>query len=199
MIPEVANRELRRAVPRRDGAFTILELSVVIVLLTVVLGIATSVVLHSAELFADQVLEHIIDEAGGLVCDRLTEELRSAYPLTLLPLSISSSTYVTYQKVIGHEAGAPKLGPVTTLRMDLVPGELLNGLDDNGDGRVDEGFLTLTEGTNAPLAIRGHLLRLGFDSTPSGMSFSVDIGVSDRKGTVRLKTFAQKVSFRTRP
>lgn len=185
--------------PQGDGAFTLLELSVVISLLTLVLGGATSVVLHTAELFADQMREHIIDEAGGVACDRITEELRSAYPPTLLPLSISSSTYVTYQKVTGYQAGAPTLGPVTTLWMDLVPGELPNGLDDNGDGRADEGFLTLTEGANAPIPIRGHVLRLEFDATPSGLSFSLDIGVSDRRENVRRKTFAQKVSFRTRP
>jgi hypothetical protein len=143
--------------------------------------------------------EHTLDEAGWRLCDRISEELRSVDPTTLMPFTISNSPYLTYQKVTGYQAGAPTVGPVTTLRLDLAPGETANGVDDNGDGRIDEGFLTLTEGGNPKVRLLGNLLRLGFDATQGGLGFSAEVGLSDRAGYVRKKTFNQKITFRTPP
>ena len=94
------------------------------------------------------------------------------------------------------------LGTVTTLGFQLAPGETANGIDDNGDGRVDEGVVTYTytpaSGGPVTVQIGGNVTGLRFNSSGTGMGMliAVDIGMSNRKGNLMQKTFTQEVTFR---
>ncbi|MCZ6795080.1 MAG: hypothetical protein O7J95_15865 [Planctomycetota bacterium] len=78
----------------------------------------------------------------------------------------------------------------------LAAGETANGADDNGDGRVDEGYITHTIGGGQAVQMVGDVLGLRFNSVPGGISVEVDIGVVDRDGHLFEKTFSRSAIFR---
>jgi prepilin-type N-terminal cleavage/methylation domain-containing protein len=180
----------------RAGGFTLLELAIVVVVSSVLIGAAVTVVSKSEAAFADQVRELTLNQLGQQVTSRLATELRAALPSTVLPFTIANSNTIQYQKVVGYSGGSALLGPQVTVRFQLAPGEVLNGSDDNADGRADEGVVTYQEGAGTEVPIAGHVLGLRFNPTTAGISFAVDIGILDRDRTIVQKTYSQAVSFR---
>jgi prepilin-type N-terminal cleavage/methylation domain-containing protein len=183
---------------QKKSGFTLIEVMVTVLMLGLVMGMVFSVLLSAERLFSDQLKQYTIDQHGWRIMDRLSEELREAYPLTILPLAISNSSFLTYQRVTGHLNGVPQLGPLTTLSFQQRADEIPNGVDDNGDGRIDEGFLAIREAGQPAIEIAGNVMGVRFSSIANGLSFSVDIQVADRERNLRQKTFTQEISFRTR-
>ena len=180
---------------RREG-FTLLEVLIVAGLLTVTLGSAMNVWFHSQAAFTDSVRQNVVGDTGQRLLMRLGAELMEAEPTVLLPLAIVDSDFVQFQKVEGYDAGAKVLGPVITLGFQLEAGETANGVDDNGDGRADEGYVTYTEQGNPTIRIGGNVLGLRFNGMPNGITFSVDVGIVDRDGQLVQDTFTRIVAFR---
>ena len=182
--------------PADPEGFTLVEITVSLVVLAMLLGGAFSLVFHSQLLSVDQTQRSVIDQAGWRVMDRLGDELQVAKRETVtLPTNLGANS-VEFQRAAGYVNGAVQLGATITLAFQLATGEQLNNLDDNGDGRVDEGFVTYTESGEAPVAIAGNVLRLSFNPTANGLSFSADVGLIDRSGELLTKTFTQEISYR---
>lgn len=179
----------------RDG-FTLLEMAVAVVALTLLLGGAFTVLFHGEKLFAQQMQQFSFDQSGRKVMDRLAEELRAAHPASLLPLLIANSNFVSFQKVTGFSGGAVQLGPRLTLGFQLAPGEVVNGLDENGNGVADDGFLTLTPTAGTPIRLCGNVQALRFTSIAGGMSYSADLAFKNEKGQVTQRTYTRQVAFR---
>jgi hypothetical protein len=152
---------------------------------------------HSSERgFAEQTLHLALDQTGRRVADRLCQDLMQARAVTVLPLAMSDSDHLQFQRVTGYKNGAAQLGPVTTYGFELAPGEAKNGKDDNGDHRVDEGFIVQAEAGGTGVPIAGQVLALRFTSAAGGVSFAVDVGLVGRDGQLVQKTFVQRVTFR---
>ena len=119
-----------------------------------------------------------------------------AEPSVLLPLAIVDSDFVQFQKVEGYNAGAKVLGPVITIAFLLEIGETANGIDDNGDGRIDEGYVTYTVQGDPAIRIGGNVLGLRFNGLPNGIMISLDVGLVDRDGQLVQDSFTRIVAFR---
>ena len=184
-----------RRTARGEAGSTLLELVIVVAVLLVVMGGALTVVFNSQIGFAEQMEVSVIESNGRHISERLTNEIREAYPTSVLPLIMTNSKFVTFQKVIGFQNGVVQLGPATTLGFTLATGEQENARDDNGDGRVDEGYVTFTQG-NTAIRLVGDVLGMRFTAATGGIAFSVDIGRVDREGQVTRKTFSAGVAFR---
>jgi type II secretory pathway pseudopilin PulG len=184
-----------RAPGPRGRGFTLFEVVFVVGVALVVMGGVGTIILQSGRLFSDQVKRYSIDEAGRHLMDRLSEELRAADPTSIKPLALLNSTYVTFQKVLGFADGLPQLGLPATLELQAAPGETWNGKDDNGDGRIDEGFLVLTLTGGDPIRLAGNIQSVSFNPIPNGLSFTVTLGVTDH-GRLIQKTFYQEVNLR---
>jgi hypothetical protein len=164
------------------------------IMLAVMAGVIT--IIHQSErLFSDQVSRYTLDEAGRHLMDRLSEQLRAAEPTTLKPLAISNSNFLTFQRVVGFANGAPQLSIAATFECQPMAGEALNGKDDNGDGRIDEGFLVATQSGSAPIRLAGNVLGMTFNPITNGMAFTVTLGATDH-GRLIQKTFYQEVYLR---
>ena len=182
---------------RQDG-FTLLEVTISFLVFSVLFGGALTLVFRSTISFDDQIRQFSIDQFGWRVTERIAEDLRGIDPDTLLPALIADSPKIQYQKTQGYDlaAGTAILGPVTTISVELATGESANGVDDNGDGRVDEGFVAFQKGTGTPVRIAGNIMGLRFNKTTGGLSFAVDIGMTDRDGNLMMRTFMHEVTFR---
>lgn len=180
--------------PRRG--FTLLEVMIATGLVALALGSALNVWFHSQVAFTDNIRQNVIAETGHRVLSRIGAELMEAEPLTLLPLSVTDSDFVQFQKVEGYDAGSKVLGPVITLGFQLEAGERANGADDNGDGRIDEGYVTYTELGSPAIGIGGNVLRLRFDGLSNGIRITVNVGIVDRSGLLVEDTFTRVIAFR---
>lgn len=180
----------------RERGFSLLELAIATVLLAVVTGAAGAVMMRSQLLFDTQVQQYVVDDSGLRVVNRLTQELRGAEPTSVLPLVLDDSEIVQFQRVTGFVDGAVVLGPVITVEFQLAAGETANGVDDNGDGRTDEGRIVFTEAGNPPRVLAVNVVGLRFNSTADGLSFSIDLQLIDRNGRSIARTFTQEVGFR---
>ena len=144
---------------------------------------------------SDDVIRLTVDETCNRVVNRVSEQLRQAYPGSVDPTVLDDSATLTFQKVTGYSGGTVQLGPEHGFEFQLATGESDNGQDDNGDGRIDEGVLVFTEdGTS--MVIAENVLGLGFTSAAGGISFSFGVGLVDRDGNVIQNAWTRRLAFR---
>lgn len=173
-----------------------IEVAVTAAFVVVILGSMVGVVFLSQINVTETMQEYAMAQSGHKAMGRMSELLRGADPASIQPVLLTNSNTLQYQTVTGYSAGVATLGPVTTLGFQPAAGETINGADDNGDGRVDEGFLTMTVANQPAVQIAGDVVGLRFNSTPAGLGFSVDIGRINRDGQLTTRTFTQEISFR---
>jgi hypothetical protein len=139
-------RHLRRD-PRRlalRGA-TLIELAVSSVVLSILVLAVGLAMLRTDGAFRQGVATSSCEADVRRILDRAVAELRDAdrSSLALTPAPPLPSSSVDYARVTGIVAGVATLGPTRRLRWQIAAGELDNGLDDDGDGLVDEGQVEL--------------------------------------------------------
>ena len=192
-------------------------MAVVLVLLTVVFGSLVSMLSHSHVFSAEFTREGVVEETGWRILARLGDELFKIDPDSLLPIVIDNNNYIEFLEVLGINSisGNPILSDYVVIGWHVVKTELMNGQDDNGDGRIDEGYISRLErnktnpGGNYPgpgqwktedqrtlTPLAGNIVVLRFNSTVGGLSFSVDVGLVDDEGVVTQETFTRQISFR---
>ncbi len=186
--------------PRDRDGFTLLEMVIALTVMSIVLG-AVGTVMMSSDLFTGDYTRRLtLNQTGWRMLDRLGEEIQGAQnvdPNTVTPTDMTDSSWITFQIVEGYASGAPVLSDPITIEYLVVTGETLNGLDDNGDGRADEGVIKYTSGDPAvTIEIAGNVTDVRFNPITNGIEFSIDVALVDEAGDEMIKTFTQKVTFR---
>ena len=181
---------------RSLAGFTILEIAVTMAVLSLVVAGSMTLVLRIQLSYQEELQQYALDQTGRRTLDRLGEEIRGASLSTIVPAVLTDSPTIQFQRVIGYAGGAVQFGPAITIQHQPEPGETINGLDDDGDGRTDEGFLVYSEDGSTPFNVAGNVTGMRFNSTPLGVSFSVDIALLGRDSQVLLRTFTEQISFR---
>jgi prepilin-type N-terminal cleavage/methylation domain-containing protein len=150
------------------AGFSLLEMTIAIGILGVALGGIGMIVRTSGEAFSAGSARMVLEGKGNRSLARVTELLRSAERATLAPsLSPpASAPTIDFRDCLGPEVGGVTFGEIQRIRLapaqdavewvedlglagertlvicrgvpDLLEGELLNNLDDNGNGLVDE-------------------------------------------------------------
>jgi hypothetical protein len=188
--------------PNRAAGITILELVIVSTLLTVGLGGAFTLLFNTQIGLADRVTRLTIDQAGWRALERLSSEIMAADPSTILPVVLSYSHTIDFNKVLGYDNGAPVLSGLLKFEHMMDSGESLDGADNNGDGRIDEGVLRYrqtNDGTPGWTSLVSNVTDLHFTSVTGGVNIDVQITLKDRKGQLVQRLFSQQVSFRNGP
>lgn len=142
---------VRSARAPRAG-FTSVELlisSLLMASLMLVAGLATE---RALALFRQRRATDQVSSAAHRLLQRVATELVFARRATLLPVPALplGASGLTYQRSLGVEAGAVQWGPSSTVRWEGEPGELDDGLDNDGDGLIDEGQLAWIESEGLP-------------------------------------------------
>ena len=179
----------------RNHGFTLLEVVIVAALVVLIFGETIYMSLRIENHLGDEVTRLTIDETAKRVARRVATELMQAYPSSVTPSVLDGDELVQFQKVIGYSGGV-ELGPVNSIQFQLATGELDNGQDDNGDGRIDEGILVHTVAGNPAITVAANLLGLGFTSSTGGISFAFDIGLVGDDRAVVQRSYTRQVGFR---
>jgi prepilin-type N-terminal cleavage/methylation domain-containing protein len=137
----------RTRVDRSRAAFTLIEMLISVAILAFILG-AMALVQTRSQAASKETMSKTMSEMRARRClDRVVAELTGVSHSLLFPDPTSNlgTSTLTYQ----HPTGVDALGNVTydvpsRLDLQLAPGEIDNGVDDNGNGLVDERRLVLT-------------------------------------------------------
>ena len=133
------------------AGFTMLEAMIsasLLVSLVLVVGLASD---RASGAFDEGRFNQDLDMTAHRALDEIATSLEAARAQGLTPGSQPDfgSPTLTFQQVVGYD-GAPQLGPTQTIRFELEPDELDDGLDNNGNGLVDEGRAVWIEDEGNP-------------------------------------------------
>ncbi len=131
----------------KKSGFTIAEAMVVLALFTIVGAGAIIAMRGGQRHFERTVSNSIIDTKANRALNRVARRLTGAGHTTVSPIPDDrfGSTSMSFQEVVGWNAGTPIWSSDIEIRLEYEPSELNNGLDDDGDGLVDEGRVVQTE------------------------------------------------------
>ena len=187
--------EGQRRVIRQKG-LTLLELAVGVALLTVVIGVPIVLLARTQQHLADELDIAAASQSVRKTLDRLQDELLAAEPDSLKPMVIDNAISITYSRVEAFD-GQQQLSEPRAVFHQLALGETRNGKDDNGDGRIDEGWVILKETPSSPgHAIAADVTDLRFTAVNGGLDVLVQVSVSLDDGTVVQRSAERQISFR---
>ena len=136
------NRRARRG-------FTLLELVIATALLSLVLGAVGLVQMRTRDASRAGMAREQVETEARRALDRVAEQLQGVGHSLLFPDPSSNlgTSSLTYQHPVSvSNTGVVTWDAATSLGLQLEPGELDNGLDDDGDGLIDERQLVMTRG-----------------------------------------------------
>lgn len=133
---------------RRRGA-ALLQVAVATVIAVIGLGIAGTALSRAQTTSRDSALRTALDRRRAQGIDALIDALQDASASSIATdLSAgAAASSLTFRAKVGISGDTPTLGEATTLEWVIDPRETDNGLDDDRDGLVDEGFVRRTVGT----------------------------------------------------
>ena len=140
--------------PRTTGAragFSLLEVAVVLALLSLVMGAIGMAGLSSVRAYRTGTLRVELDVQASRSARRLARELVGSSRQVLLPdpLAPFGTDTLDYQQSVGAAGGVIVWGPPLRIEFQYETGELDDGLDNNGNGSIDEGNLVWTQNPGA--------------------------------------------------
>lgn len=154
-----------RSRPHRSKAgFTLIELTVSVVVLALILGSVGLVSLSNRKAFRQGAGSADMEVQVRRAVDRVVQELmRSGVGvLTPDPVEGTGTDDLTYQKATGAAGGATTWSTPFRLWWDYEEGEVDDGVDNNGNGLIDEGRVLYTRdvgGANERTTVLVHRVR----------------------------------------
>jgi len=131
--------------PSRCAGFTLIETLIGMTLLTIVLGGVVMATQRGLGLFEQSNATADINSRAARAVNRILQEMIGSGPLVPAPPVFWGSATADFQLATGWAAGEATWGPTRRIGFEYQAGELDNGIDDNGNGLVDEGSVVLTE------------------------------------------------------
>lgn len=129
---------MRRHARGRAG-FTLVELLLSAVVLVMIVGVLGIAVTTSSGAYEQDALNSQANAMVRRTIDHLADELLAAdrSSVVLAPGAPFGATSISYRRGQGW-GGALVTTPTRNLRLELMPGELDDGLDNDGNGLIDE-------------------------------------------------------------
>lgn len=138
--------QTRRSKRARRSGFTLLELVVSMALVAIMAGLSMLIQTTGNNALRSSNQQNEAEGKARRGLDRVARELQSAVVMNLFtnftPVAPDSPS-LTYLSAAGMVDGAMVAGSVTHIAWEQDPRDADNGLDDDGDGLIDEGVLAL--------------------------------------------------------
>ena len=127
--------------PHGRQGFSLVELAISIVLLALIMGSVGLVGLSNRRAFDQGVASADLDAQLRRTTDRVVQEFMRSGASVLIPDPVedTGASDVTYLKATGVSGGATTWSTPFRIYWDYELGELDDGLDNNGNGLIDEG------------------------------------------------------------
>lgn len=149
---------------RRSRGFTLLEMTVSVSILVVILGAAMYTLVNASTEVRAGVWETDLDMSARRVMNRLAEEITSTgrdidgtnYVMSHLPGATTTAASFTFHRRVGVANDGTDWSTEITFSLADAPGEDSdNGIDDDGDGAVDEQLLVRTQDGEEKIIVDG--------------------------------------------
>jgi hypothetical protein len=125
------------------AGYTLLELAIVALLITMMLGSLALFGGRSSDAMTASAAQSDLDANLRRTIMRMTEELLSS-GFRVIETDAVDADELSFQRSDGVVSGAIRWSPRLRLAFAYETGELDDGLDNDGDGLVDEGMVVLT-------------------------------------------------------
>lgn len=138
---------------RRVRGMTLLEVVIAGALAAILLGGLLSATQRGQDAYRRSSANTGLDAKAGRVMDRLLRDLSAASFARLDPsdpVAPFGSERLQFDRPVSFTAGVPDWGERVELRWEREPNEIDNGLDDDGDGLIDEGLAVLVRDPGGP-------------------------------------------------
>jgi prepilin-type N-terminal cleavage/methylation domain-containing protein len=130
--------------PTRRG-FTLLELVLSIALIAMVLGSSLAMTLVGRNAYVATTLQAVADSKGRQVLQRLAKELENADDGNiLLDPGINGGSAMEFAPIVDVVGGALIFGNPVRIQRNPSPTDPDDGVDNDGNGIVDDGLILLT-------------------------------------------------------
>lgn len=216
---------MRSLTTRKAGGFTLVEMLISSAIIAIIMGTIGMTVLRGKENFRQGVTTAVLEARGRRVLERIVTELQSAETSSLSPMPNPplGSSNLRFRASLGYNGTAPVWAPWSRIQFLPDPRDPVNGVDDDGDGMIDEGRVVLirddggpnqvqiTLANNVSRLLQGETANVADDNgnglvDEAGLSFSADangtltirltLGARDPRGRTMLRTV--QTSVRTR-
>jgi len=129
----------------RRAGLTLIELLIGVVILSLLLGTMGVAVSSSQGAYAQDLVSSHVDALARRAVDHLADELIVAdrSSVVLAPVAPFGASSVTYERGQGYGGGLVT-SPTRRLQLVLMPNEIDDGIDNDGNGLIDECRLVFT-------------------------------------------------------
>jgi hypothetical protein len=181
-------RRRRRSGRARRGA-SLVEILISVTVVLLLLGLVAESVSTSRGAYGQGMSSAAVEALARRTVDALAMRFTGASASSVRiddpapPPAANVITWIDWQTVEGYAGGA-LLAPRSRLQLELHPGELDDGLDNNGDGMVDECRLVFVPdvvGGGAAVGLAGFVTRYGEGELGNGVDDDGD-GAVDEPG-----------------
>lgn len=125
--------------------FTLVEVMLGLVILSVVISAVYQALDQGNSAFWRQSERAHLEAMAAATLNRVAEALRQASSDTFTPASPNDVDELTYRIPTDYVAGAMVWSGVRGVSFDNDPADTANGIDDDGDTLIDEGWIILTD------------------------------------------------------
>lgn len=140
----------------RESGLTLMEVMIATMAFMVVLGSIFGALATGSQTVQTTAVPNQLERKAERVVRKIGRAVMLAGSVTLLPNPqppVGSST-LSFQSSQGWENGAMIWGPVTSIGLEDDPMDPVDGIDNDGDGFVDEGVVVWTRDVGGPDEIR---------------------------------------------
>ncbi|MBL8858534.1 MAG: prepilin-type N-terminal cleavage/methylation domain-containing protein [Planctomycetes bacterium] len=177
-------KSLRRSC---TSGFTLVELAISSVVFGVILSATLGASFTAQNGFSAAVIRSRLEQRAQRALDLILDEFGTAGQTGLTPASAPplGSFSLTYRRPTGIAAGAITWGNASTVLFEYTADEPNNGVDDDGDGLVDEGRIVLIRNVGLPTERRTVLATGVPELMPGELANGLDDngdGLADERG-----------------
>jgi hypothetical protein len=186
-------RARRMAVARTDlGGFSLVELAIVLFIIVVVLVPLGKFATDSTSAYSG--LSTAINDTSRslVVTDRIAGELVTGNFTSIVPAVPSNSESIEFQKIVGIQNGLPIFGNPIHIELISFEPDTANGVDDNGNGLIDEYGLRIWEdippaslspdAEDVVTVICGNVAKNGLHFTRQGAILQIEVTFQQSRG-----------------
>lgn len=195
---------------RSRAGLSLVEVLIASGILSVLVTIVYLVLQRSSDTYANESVHLSLDERARETLTEISRDLREAGSATMRtgdpPVPLVDGQPVEdlrFGTISGFDPTRREVQFSNTVRYRWRPalGEVVNGLDDNGDGRADEGTVERTDPSGKVTRLCGDVKVQGlkFVYTPHKVAVTLDLERLDLKGTRVQRRATTTVDLRNGP
>ena len=133
-----------------SGGFTFVELMIAMAVFAIISTVGIRLVLNGTGAYRQGISVADLEARTSRTLERVVRELSKASSASIVVLSPMVGVQLDFQQSQGVVGTAVQWGPQMRYALVMTPGELDNGVDDNGNGLIDERSLMQVEDLGGP-------------------------------------------------